>query len=73
MDRVAIRVGNSGEIEISGSIIALRHLSQAMLDLMNDRDRVNCVVEAAAIDPDSRPLIITVDNSIDTSNPNLAD
>jgi hypothetical protein len=51
MDKVAIRFGNSGEIDISGSIIALRQISQAILDLMNDRDRVSCIVEATEIDP----------------------
>jgi hypothetical protein len=40
-----------GELSISGSTYALRGVSESILNLIQDKDRIICVVEAAPIDP----------------------
>ncbi len=51
MDKVEIRFSSNGELDISGSTPALRKIGQSMLDLINDKDRLNCVIEARIVDP----------------------
>jgi hypothetical protein len=42
---------HSGELDISGSTHALRDVSKSILNLIQDKDRIICVVEAAVVDP----------------------
>ncbi len=42
---------HSGELDISDSTHALRHVSESILNLIQDKDRVVCVVQGAEIDP----------------------
>jgi hypothetical protein len=51
IDKVEIRFSHQGELDISGSTPALRQISQAMLDLVNDKERSNCIIKGATIDP----------------------
>jgi hypothetical protein len=42
---------NNGELDLSGSPKALQYVGQLILNLINDRYQVICVVEAAIFDP----------------------
>jgi hypothetical protein len=50
IDKVEIRFSNQGELDISGSTPALRQIGQAMLDLVNNKERENCIIEGAIVD-----------------------
>jgi hypothetical protein len=42
---------NNGEVDLSGSPKALQYIGQLILNLINNRDQVICVVEAVIFNP----------------------
>ncbi len=42
---------NSGQLDVAGSPKALRYLSESIFNLIDDKDRIICIVKAAIFDP----------------------